>query len=103
MNNKDFQNGLIVGLAKGGGGGGGSSVQSDWLQENETAKDYIKNKPEKATIINENSTDGQYATAKAVYDYVKLENLNPAWDTTIVFDGGNADVQVAVLDKTILL
>lgn len=68
MNNKDFQNGLIVGLAK--NGGGDILVQSDWLQETKTAKDYIKNKPEKATIISENSTDGQYATAKAVKDYV---------------------------------
>lgn len=33
-----------------------------------------------------------------VYDY-----LNPSWDTTLVFDGGDADVQVAVLDETILL
>lgn len=56
-----------------------------------------------AKEINADSTDEQVPTAKAVYDYVKLENLNPAWDTTLVFDGGNADVQLAVLDKTILL
>jgi hypothetical protein len=76
------------------------------VQQNSTEIIYKideKYLPEKATIINENSTDRQHVTAKAVYDYVKLENLNPAWDTTLVFDGGDADVQVAILDKTILL
>jgi hypothetical protein len=45
MNNKDFQNGLIVGLTKSGGGSGGSSVQPDYLQDDPAAKDYIKNRP----------------------------------------------------------
>lgn len=37
----------------GGGGGGGSSVQSDWSQNDETALDYVKNRPiyEKDGII----------------------------------------------------
>lgn len=45
MNNKDFQNGLIIGLAKGGNINEGSSVQPDYLQNDPNAKDYIKNRP----------------------------------------------------------
>jgi hypothetical protein len=51
--------------------------------------------------IDKNSGRFEVPTAKAVYDYVK--NLNPAWDTTLIFDGGDSDVQLAVLDETILL
>lgn len=32
-----------------------------------------------------------------------IEDLSMLWDTEIIFDGGGADVQVAVLDETILL
>ena len=34
-----------VTIAATGGGGGGSSVQSDWEQDDDTADDFIKNKP----------------------------------------------------------
>jgi hypothetical protein len=53
--------------------------------------------------IDENSSRFKVPSAKAVYDYMKLENLNPSWDTTLIFDGGDSDVQLAVLDETILL
>lgn len=43
----------------------------DWLQTDSSKADYIKNKPTAATEINENSTNGEYAGAKAVYDLVK--------------------------------
>lgn len=43
----------------------------DWNQTDEARADYIKNKPEAATVIDENSTDEQYPTAKAVYDNLK--------------------------------
>ena len=29
--------------------------------------------------------------------------LNMNWDTILIFDGGSSDIQVAVLDETILL
>lgn len=44
MSQIDFQNGLIVGLTS-GGIQDVSSVQSDYLQNDETAEDYIKNRP----------------------------------------------------------
>lgn len=49
----------------------------DWAQTDATKADYIKNRPEKAIVIDESSTDEQYATAKAVYDYVS-ENSSSA-------------------------
>lgn len=33
----------------------------------------------------------------------EAETLTMAWDTQLIFDGGDADVQLAVLDETILL
>lgn len=44
MSQIDFQNGLIVGLAS-GGIQDASPVQSDYLQNDEMAADYIKNRP----------------------------------------------------------
>lgn len=32
-----------------------------------------------------------------------IEDLSINWDTILIFDGGDADVQLAILDKTILL
>ena len=46
------------------------NVNADWNQTDETKADYIKNKPETTTVIDENSNDQQYVTAKAVYDYI---------------------------------
>ena len=48
----------------------------DWNQSDPTKADYIKNKPEKTTVIDENSTDEQYVTAKAVYDYISDGSIN---------------------------
>ena len=33
----------------------------------------------------------------------EAESLTMRWDTQFIFDGGDADVQLAVLDETILL
>ena len=46
----------------------------DWKQTDKTKADYIKNKPEQAKSINENSTDNQYPTAKSVYDFVQASS-----------------------------
>lgn len=35
--------------------------------------------------------------------FITLRDMVIPWDTLVVFDGGDADVQIAVLDKTILL
>lgn len=32
-----------------------------------------------------------------------IEDLSMLWDTELIFDGGSADVQLAILDETILL
>lgn len=42
--------GMAAAAAK-GGGGGGTSVQSDWTQNDETAADYIKNRPGAYDIV----------------------------------------------------
>ena len=38
-------NELVASAGNGGGGGGGASVQPDWNQNDETAADYVKNRP----------------------------------------------------------
>lgn len=45
-------------------------IQSDWAQSDDTAKDFIKNKPDIATEITPSSTNTDAAGAKAVYDFV---------------------------------
>jgi uncharacterized protein YjdB len=50
---------------------GTPNPRPDWNQTDETKADYIKNKPETVTIIDETSSDTQYPTAKAVYDLVE--------------------------------
>lgn len=61
--------------------------QADWSQIDEIALDFIKNKPILALV----ATSGL------------IEDLLMSWDTLLIFDGGDADVQLAVLDETILL
>ena len=53
-----------------------AQIQSDWDQSDNTAKDFIKNKPSaevtgnKVTSLSSQSTDTQYPSAKCVYDLV---------------------------------
>jgi stringent starvation protein B len=53
-----------------------AQIQSDWDQSDNTAKDFIKNKPSaevtgnKVTSLSSQSTDTQYPSAKCVYDIV---------------------------------
>lgn len=68
-----------------------AQVQSDWNQSDDTAVDFIKNKPtipsntefttNKVTSLSSSSTDTQYPSAKCVYDLVGdveslLNNIN---------------------------
>lgn len=65
---------------------GGIVPQPDWNQTDETKADYIKNKPEKATIIDETSTDKQYTTAKLVYDYLsQYKHINTITEDTMIY------------------
>lgn len=67
---------------------GGEQVQADWSQTDDSAVDYIKNKPtipdvsgkedvsNKVTTISSSSTDTQYPSAKCVYDELQdVKNL----------------------------
>ncbi len=52
-------------------------VQSDWMQTNPDALDYIKNKPinheivdNKVTVLSADVTDEQYPSARAVHEYL---------------------------------
>lgn len=53
---------------------GTPNPRPDWNQTDETKANYIKNKPEAATVISEKSTDEQYSTAKAVYTAISEES-----------------------------
>ena len=44
------------------GGGGGSAVQSDWEQDDDTADDYIKNKPTIPTQTSDLTNDSGFLT-----------------------------------------
>ena len=58
--------GMAAAAAK-GGGGGGTSVQSDWTQNDETAADYIKNRPGAYDIVQK--------TQVATGTFVDLSNV----------------------------
>jgi hypothetical protein len=80
-----------------------STIQSDWNQTDETQSDYIKNKPDidainrlilelndKISALSSNRPSGF------------IEDLYMGWDTLLIFDGGDADVSLAILDDTVL-
>ena len=50
------------------GGGSSTQVQSDWEQSDNTAPDYIKNKPTVSSTVSSGSTD--LITSGGVYSYV---------------------------------
>jgi hypothetical protein len=90
MSKTDFQNGFALGMAS----GGVVEVVPEKLLA--TKQDTLVS-GENIKTINGESILGEGDLT------VKLENLNPSWDTILVFDGGGADIQVAILDETILL
>ena len=68
--------------------GGGSGTQSDWNENDSTSMAYIKNKPtipstanmevttNKVTSLSSSSTNTQYPSALAVYNYIQSLNGN---------------------------
>ena len=78
--------GNVVGgvVSNTGGGTVTNQVQSDWAQTNSSRVDYIKNKPELKTVANTGL----------------ISDLEEIWDTQIIFDGGDADVILAILNET---
>ena len=58
----DAANNKVTISATGGGGGGGSAVQSDWEQDDDTANDYIKNKPTIPSKTSDLTNDSGFLT-----------------------------------------
>ena len=77
-------------LAENGGSGGGSGVQPDWNQNNDTAEDYIKNRPfyevkQPVTLLdgtfNFASNEGIYGTESGfAYDLIEGETYTVTFD-----------------------
>lgn len=65
------------------GGGTGTPVQSDWNQNDETASDYIKNRPfytiNMDSITWDGSTDGKITTGKGFYYLVSEQEFNESY------------------------
>jgi hypothetical protein len=65
------------------GGGTGTPVQSDWNQNDETASDYIKNRPfytiNMDSITWDGSTDGKITTEKGFYYLVSEQEFNESY------------------------
>ena len=77
-------------LAENGGSSGGSGVQPDWNQNDDTADDYIKNRPfyestQSVTLLNGTfnfvNSDGMYlAKPNAAYDLIEGETYTVTFD-----------------------
>lgn len=65
------------------GGGTGTPVQSDWNQNDETASDYIKNRPfytiNMDSITWDGNTDGKITTEKGFYYLVSEQEFNESY------------------------
>ena len=72
------------------GGGGGVSVQADWNQINDTAPDFIKNKPfgdAIVEIVSEREVVGVEFDGLPFVEMPELMNINGAEQVSVIFDG----------------
>jgi hypothetical protein len=73
------------------------TIPAEYITETELndkkylTEDYVDNKIEK-----------QFDILAPVSKSGSIEDLNVQWDTILIFDGGDADVSLAILDETIL-
>jgi hypothetical protein len=90
-------------LLNNGGGGGGGGVQSDWNQMDDTAADFIKNKPfgETPTVLYEGTdlapieSDGAYILSMPNLGFIEGQAYS------VVIDGVEYDTKGQVLYNTI--
>lgn len=80
--------------------GGGGAVQSDWNQSDDTADDYIKNKPTIPDAQIQSDWNQSDSTAK---DFIKNKPTIPAAVTVDqVYDGTSANPQSGIAINSVI-